>query len=371
MKSKKSKKSKNILIICPFPFNTAAGQRLKYEQYFDYWKADGYNVQISSFINYADWCFLYKKGHFLKKFKSILLGYFKRIRDLFILNKYDLVYIFMWVTPLGTALFEKLYLHYSKKVIFDLEDNLLVNNNLSKKNNPNKIISFLKSPDKQYTLIKESDYVITSSPELEKICRQINKKNSAKFITSSVDVKKFVPKNFSNKKVVIGWTGTFSSKEYLESIEDILQELAIENQFELHIIGNFEYQLENVDLTVKQWSLEAEVEQMQALDIGLYPLPLNDWVQGKSGLKAIQYMAFGIPTIATKVGNTPNIITNRREGFLVNKREEWISALKELILDNNLRKEMGNKARKKAINKYSLETVSKSYAKILNLCTEE
>ena len=277
----------------------------------------------------------------------------------------------MWVTPLGTDLFEKLYIYFSKKVIFDLEDNLLVNNNISKKNNPNKIISLLKSPNKQYTLIKESDYVITSSPELEKICRRINRKNNAKFITSSVDINKFVPKNYTNKKVVIGWTGTFSSKEYLESIEDILQELAIDNQFELHIIGNFEYQLKNVDLKVKQWSLDEEIEQMQCLDIGLYPLPLNDWVQGKSGLKAIQYMAFGIPTIATKVGNTPNIITDHQEGILVNKKEEWITAIKELILDNNLRKEMGYKARKKAINKYSLETVSKSYAKILNLCTED
>ena len=330
----KSKRSKTILIICPFPYNTAAGQRLKYEQYFDHWKADGYEIQISSFINYSDWFFLYKKGHFLKKFKSILLGYFKRIRDLFILNQFDLVYIFMWVTPLGNALFEKLYLHYSKKVIFDLEDNLLVNNNLSKKNNPNKIISLFKSPDKQLTLIKESDYVITSSPELEKMCRRINKKNNAKFITSSVDINKFVPKNYSNKKVVIGWTGTFSSKEYLESIEGILQELAIENQFELHIISNFEYELPNVDLKVKEWSIDEEVEQMQALDIGLYPLPRNDWVQGKSGLKAIQYMAFGIPTIATKVGNTPNIITNRQEGILVNNKEECITALKELILDN-------------------------------------
>ena len=55
----------------------------------------------------------------------------------------------------------------------------------------------------------------------------------------------------------------------------------------------------------------------------------------------------------------------------MNKKEEWITAIKELILDNNLRKEMGYKARKKAINKYSLGTVSKSYAKILNLCTED
>ena len=142
----------------------------------------------------------------------------------------------------------------------------------------------------------------------------------------------------------------------MDSIKDVFQELAKECDFELHIIGNFEYELPNVNLVVKKWSLEEEVEQMQALDIGIYPLPLDDvWVQGKSGLKAIQYMAFGIPTVATNVGHTPNIIEHRKEGILVETKKEWLIALKELIFNKTLRLEMGEKARKKAVNKYSLQ----------------
>ena len=50
-----SKNSKRILIICPYPRNTAAGQRLKYEQYIESWEAEGYIVEISSFININTW----------------------------------------------------------------------------------------------------------------------------------------------------------------------------------------------------------------------------------------------------------------------------------------------------------------------------
>ena len=70
---------------------------------------------------------------------------------------------------------------------------------------------------------------------------------------------------------------------------------------------------------------------MQGIDIGVYPLPNDNWVLGKSGLKAIQYMAFGIPCVASNVGTTPLIIKDRVNGLLVKSEEEWVDALEELI----------------------------------------
>ena len=82
-------------------------------------------------------------------------------------------------------------------------------------------------------------------------------------------------------------------------------------------------------------------------------------------------MAFGIPTIATNVGHTPNIIEHRTEGILVETKKEWLNALKELIFNKTLRIDMGKKAREKAVNKFSMQVVSKYYANILNLCLEK
>ena len=140
--------------------------------------------------------------------------------------------------------------------------------------------------------------------------------------------------------------------------------LAKSTKFKLHIISNFNYSLENVNLKVIKWTKEREIKDLQEFDIGLYPLPSNKWVEGKSGLKAIQYLAMGIPTVANNVGNTPNVIDHEINGILVNKKDEWIKSLKELINNPKLRIRMGENARRKALNNYSLEVVSNSYAKV-------
>ncbi len=360
---------KSILIICPYPKDCAAGQRLKYEQYISRWEKLGYSVEISNFMDNDLWKILYKKGDFLKKSCGILKGYFRRLRDIFNLRKYDVVYIFMWVTPFGTTFFERLFVFLSKKIIFDLEDNMFLKSTSRDKDNPNPFVRIFKNSNKQLILTKKSNYVITSSPELEKICSNINIYNNAKYITSSVDTEKFKPiKSHKNKKCVIGWTGTFSSKKYLKSVESVLQELAKKVDFQLHIISNFDYQLSDVDLKVSKWNLKDEVKQMQTFDLGIYPLPKNSWVDGKSGLKAIQYLAFGIPTVATNVGNTPNVITHDEDGLLVESRQEWLYALEKLVKNKVLRREMGKKARIKAEEKYSQNVVCDSYVKVLNLC---
>ena len=110
---------------------------------------------------------------------------------------------------------------------------------------------------------------------------------------------------------------------------------------------------------------------MQGIDIGVYPLPNDNWVLGKSGLKAIQYMAFGIPCVASNVGTTPLIIKDRVNGLLVKSEEEWVDALEELIQDPLLRKRLGSQARKDAIENYSLDAVSKQYYQILTSILEK
>ena len=128
MKYINSIQKKSILIICPYPKDSAAGQRLKYEQYLKDWENLGYTIKISNFMDNYLWKILYKKGNFFKKIYGIFRGYIRRLRDIFSLGKYDIVYIFMWVTPFGTTFFERLFVLMSKKIIFDLEDNVLLKN---------------------------------------------------------------------------------------------------------------------------------------------------------------------------------------------------------------------------------------------------
>jgi len=357
---------KKILVICPFPVGVAAGQRLKYEQYFNHWAEHGYEITVSSFMDDSMWSVVYKKGHLCRKIVGTLRGYCCRIKDIFRLKKYDVVYIHMWATPLGSSFFERLFRLLAKYIIFDVEDNVFI----ERRSEINPMIGFMKGRGKLSYLIKNSDHVITSSPFLNAYCLPLNDRNCCTYISSSIDTDRFLPVNkYENAGVVtIGWTGTFSSKCYLHLLDNVFCRLRERCNFKLRVIGNFEYELPGIDVDMIQWSKEREVEDLQGIDIGVYPLSKDDWVLGKSGLKAIQYMAFGLPVVATNVGTTPLIISNLVNGILVSTDDDWVNALELLIKTEGLRKKLGITARKSVVDNYSVNVIKDKYLSILNNC---
>ena len=364
MSNKNNSSKGSILIICPFPKDVAAGQRLKYEQYLNHWRENGYEITVSPFMSQSMWTVVYLQGRYFAKILGTIRGYFHRFYDLFRISKYDIVYVFQWVTPFGSTLFERIVRLLSKRLIYDIEDNTVT----AVSSSVNSVIAPLKNPNKNKFLMKVADYVITSSPILNKYCIDVNNKRKCKYISSSFNTDLFLPINsYNNKrKVVIGWTGTFSSKEYLDLLRSALIDLKSKCDFKLLVIGNFEYEFTEIDLDVIQWSSDSEVQDMQKIDIGIYPLSDDPWVYGKSGLKAIQYMAFGLPVVATNIGTTSQIIGHMKNGCLVNTDKEWVEALEELIKNPGLRKSLGTNARKVVVEKYSISSIKKDYLSIIN-----
>ena len=265
----------------------------------------------------------------------------------------------MNVVPFGPAILERLYRVLSKRIIYDVEDNIISN----EPHNDRRIIGFLKSKKKYEYLIKKSDVVITSSPALSEICNEISGIEKSVFIPSTLNEKRFVPRTalVHKEKLTIGWTGTFSSKPYLDIVLPSLEALYNERDFKMKIIGNFEMENPVLDLEVVQWNKENEVKDLQDIDIGLYPLPLNEWVSGKDGLKAMQYMSIGIPAVCTAVGNVLNMIDDGVDGILVFEESEWKEKLKDLIDDEIKRKMIGNNARQTFLSKFSKKSISELY----------
>jgi len=355
-----------ILVLCPYPVGVAAGQRLKFEQYYDDWREAGWDIIVSPYMDPELWSVAHQHGRLGAKLAGTLKGLLRRIGDMFRVGRYDLVYVFMYVTPVGTSLFERLTRLLARRLVYDIEDNVLVGQAL-KGQFPNPLLRLLKGSGKARYLVRRADHVITSSPFLNDYCLTINEKRACTYISSSVDTDRFLPVNrFTNEgTVMIGWTGTFSSSVYLDLLRPVFQELARWRQFKLRVIGNFDYSLDGVDLEVVRWTAEREVEDLQAIDIGVYPLPLEEWVTGKSGLKAIQYMAFGIPCVATNVGTTPMLIRDGENGLLVRTEAEWLSALERLLDDPALRRRLGEQARKDAVANYSTQAVARDYRRVL------
>jgi glycosyltransferase involved in cell wall biosynthesis len=358
---------KRMLILCPFPLGVAAAQRLKFEQYYDDWRGHGWDVDVAPYMDLALWRILFEPGHWPAKFWGAIKGTVRRIRDVARVARYDLVYCHMYVTPVGTSVFERLVRSLAPKLIVDVEDNVLSGQRLDKADNPNWLIKLVKGRGKTRFLIRTADHVVTSSPALNDLCLQINERRACTYISSSVDTDRFVPANaYTNEgPLTIGWTGTFSARPFLNLLRPVFQELARRRRFRLRVIGNFDYELPGVDLEVIRWTAEREVADLQGMDIGVYPLPIDDWVAGKSGLKAIQYMAFGLPCVATNVGTTPRIIRHGENGLLAVTEEEWLAALELLLDDPALRRRFGEQARRDAVERYSTKAVAADYRGVL------
>ena len=355
---------KKLLFICPYPIKVAAGQRLKFEPHFAALQAAGYEITVHSFMSMKLWNMVSTKGRTFQKIFWTLMGLLRRIYLVFSIRKYDCVYIFMNVFPFGPPLLERIYVRLAKKVIFDIEDDLLT----QELGSINWLASILKSKKKSEYLIANADHIICSSPDLASKCLSISKKNNAVFIPPSLETDRFKSRpipSIANHEPVIGWTGTFSSREFLDQIMPSLEMLYKKRKFKLMVIGNFKMENKNLDLEVLQWSAEQEIDQLHRFDIGIYPLPQNDWVSGKSGLKALQYMAIGIPAVCTAVGNVLNFIEHDKDGILIYNMLDWTETLVDLIDDVDKRLLIGSNARLKFLDNFSQDTIFKKYLSVI------
>lgn len=363
----KLQKNKKLLILCPYPENNVPAQRLKYEQYFDSWRENGFEITIKSFVSDKFMEIIFKPGNFHLKFFYTIMGYLRRTALLFSIRKYDVVYTFLWITPFGPPLFERFYILLSKKFIYDIDDLVF----LKHKSKANKYIAFLKGKTKSIFLMKKADHVITCTPYLDNFVRKYNQNTTD--ISSTVDTEnRYIPTNQYNNddQIVIGWSGSHSTSKYLYLLKDVLVELSKEVSFKLIVMGDKTFQIDGVLIEALDWSDAIEISTLQRFDIGLYPLPDEEWVYGKSGLKAIQYMALGIPTVATEIGTIHRIIEDNENGFLVhqNDSEIWKQRILTLINSPETRKLFGTKARQKIVSEYSITANKARYLTILNSC---
>ncbi len=360
---------KKILVLCPYPEDVAPSQRLKFEQYYNSFRETGYEITVSPFISTSFWKIIYKEGHLLQKIFYTVAGYWRRLKDLTRIRSYDIVYIHLWVTPLGPPIFERMVRALARKIVFDIDD-LVYLKDIKSKANP--LISKLKGAEKPLYLMRVADHVITCTPYLDNFVRKLN--TSTTDISSTVDTQAYIPREgyvIRNEKVILGWSGSQSTSKYLYLLADVFKKVRQKVDFKLLVMGDEKFSIEGLDIEAKAWSKDYELETIGRFDIGLYPLPDEEWVYGKSGLKAIQYMAMGIPTIATAIGANFRVIKDGECGFLVNTPDQWEQKILDLVGSTSLRERIGKNARRQVEENFSIQVNKESYLRVLKTVSDK
>jgi glycosyltransferase involved in cell wall biosynthesis len=158
----------------------------------------------------------------------------------------------------------------------------------------------------------------------------------------------------------VAWIGLPYNLPYLELVARPLADLARRGRrCELRIISSAlpgdVSAFEGLDVVARPWSVQTEADELSACDLGIMPVPDDEWGRGKCGLKILQYMAAGLPVVASPVGVNADIVQEGVTGRLAATPEDWRAALESLALDPEAARAMGREGRRRVEQLYSLE----------------
>lgn len=356
----KTSATKAVFIV-PYP-TEGPSTRYRVEQFIPHFEKNGIKCSMRPFMSKGFYEILYKNGRLAEKIFYFAAGAARRLRDVFAALKYDIIFIHLEAFPLGPPLIEYFWAFMGKVIVYDLDDAIYMKDKIS----PNRALRFFKCSFKVRHIIRLSRHVIVCNQHLKDYARQFTADENIDVIHTAVDTEKFIPRPRPvNGRLVLGWIGSNTTSGYICQIEGVLGLLAGKYDFLLKIVGaGRDIEIPGVQIENARWSLDKDVENFQSLNIGIYPLPENEWARGKTGFKAIQYMAAGVPCVASNVGSNRDIIEDGKNGFLAANDEQWVEKLSLLIEDSGLRQKIAAAGRKTAEERFSVAANFQKYLEI-------
>lgn len=355
---------KKILCIVPHRPNRSPGQRFRIEQYLTYLKKNGFSIKYSYIVSEKDDKIFYSKGNYIYKLWIILKSFFRRFRDVFLAFKYDIIFIYREANFLGIAFFERMFKLSGAKIIFDFDDAIWIND----VSDGNQNLKWLKRPSKTADIIKLSDLVFAGNNYLADYARKYNLNTKVVPTTIDTSYHNGITKDYNKKPICIGWTGSLTTIKHFETAIPFLKTIKEKygNKVYFKIIVDIDYEVAELNLKSTRWSIENEISDLAEIDIGIMPLPNDQWSKGKCGFKGLQYMSLGIPTIMSPVGVNTEIIEDGVNGFLADNEEEWIEKISKLIESSVLRENLGSKGKNTISKRYSVVSQKDKYVDYFN-----
>ncbi|MDI7258448.1 MAG: glycosyltransferase [Thermodesulfobacteriota bacterium] len=192
-----------------------------------------------------------------------------------------------------------------------------------------------------------------------------------RIVPTAIDTERFLPRRSSdipnNKHFVIGWTGLSSNFTYIYEIERALEDFLKNHDAELLVIADQPPSFRRLRpewVQYIKWSPAVEAQAVRQMDVGLMPLPNDDWSRGKCSFKMLQYMASGVPVVVSPVGMNAEILSMDKVGFPAKSEADWYDSLDQLYKDRDLGIKCGATGRFIVEQHFSRSVVSAKIAKV-------
>ena len=331
------------------PFERLAAESVDVRIYYPSSAKLGDKVYVSLFYGHLP----YVKDfyYYIVVFVNRLLAVLKCYSHHCVVLQYELFYE-------GPMWLELLVAHTHPRVIYDYDDSLYV---------------FPRYAKYLPKLLKAVDQVVVGNNYIAEYSRKYNSRVS--IIPTCPDHEAFAQRKgrftASERNLIrIGWIGNPANLVYLKMVSQVFRRLSNEYPVFFIIICAGPYDpaalgLENLPIRRLEWSLDREAVDISSFDIGIMPVSKDVVGEGKCGFKALQYMAAGIPCVASPVGINVDIIQHGTSGYLAYTEDEWYRFLKVLVESSELRQLMGERGRQYTLKNYSLEISAARWSEII------
>lgn len=209
--------------------------------------------------------------------------------------------------------------------------------------------------DKIDRIMRRSNLVTTGSRYIQERAEAAGAPR-VEYVPTVVDAERYVARATNlTGPITIGWIGSPSTSKYLNLVGEPLKELANRYGLNCVAVGADPIQLRGTPFKAVDWSEDREAQLVSTFDIGIMPLEASQWELGKCAYKIIQYMAAGVPVVASPVGMNIEVIGRAQCGALAGSNEQWLVELERLIMDPQLRTAMGERGRAAVEEFYSVQ----------------
>lgn len=323
----------------------AASTRYRLTQYAPGLRQQGIDLEVKALLGdrYVQKSFAGEKY----PLTNLITDYLDRAALLFRQSDYDVAIVNAEIFPLLPGFIESRLLRIP--YIYDFDDAFFLKYRLDRF----KRISFLLR-DKFNPVVARAATVMAGNHYLAGYAKQWNP--ATHWLPTVVDTERYTPAPCKREDVfTVGWIGSPSTSVYLSKLVQPLEQLGREGPVRFLVAGGCSPAIPGVDVVNMPWSEATEVEVINSFDVGVMPLFDDEWARGKCAFKLIQYMACGVPVVASPVGANVDVVNNGN-GLLADSVGDWLDALRRLRDDPALRQSFGTTARQTVEQLYSLRS---------------
>jgi glycosyltransferase involved in cell wall biosynthesis len=335
-----------VLALASYPVEAAAS-RFRIVQFIEPLAARSIDLTFSPFLDAQTFGGMYRPKQFLARLPRLLFRTLCRFAAAF--RRADVVFVQREAMLFGPPVIEWLATRFRRRpMLLDLDDATWITYR-----SPvyGRLATLLKWPSKTDRLIRWARVVTCGSPNIAAYAA--SRGADVVVLPTVADTRVFRPRQGRVESPshipVVGWIGTHGTYPFLERLLPIFERLSREVRFERAIIGS------GTGSDTRRWTMEREAEDFRSLDVGVYPIGNDAWSVAKSGFKAAQYMASGVPFVMSPVGVCATMGIPGETHLLAATDDEWLDALRRLITDSELRTRMGRAGRAFAERHFALD----------------